>query len=71
MCASLILSIIIHFEDKKNNDILNSISEKTPSKESNKFKYDVIKSIDIDDKNLTKGDSVNDVITISTKISVK
>jgi hypothetical protein len=71
MSASLILSIFIHFEDKKNNNILNSSSEKNHSKEVNKFKYDVINSIDVDDKNSIKGDSVVNVTAISTKFAVK
>jgi hypothetical protein len=71
MSASLILSIFIHFEDKKNNNILNSSSEKSDSKGVNKFKYDVINNIDVDDKNSIKGDSVVNVTVISSKLAVK
>lgn len=70
MISSLILSIFIHFEDKKNNNILNTC-EKGNLKETNKFKYDVINSVDVEDKHSIKADSIVNVTTISTKFTVK
>lgn len=61
---------MIHFEDKKNNNILN-FNEQDKNKESTKFKYDVVDSVDCEDKNNKKLDSINNLTTISTKNSNK
>ena len=61
MSCALVLSIFIHFEDKKMNNILNMVQIQGNIKEENKIIYNVINSSDIDDKKSikTQANSIN------------
>ena len=51
MSFALLLSIFIHFEDKRNNNILNNSDEvKELAKEPIQIKYDIVNTKDKDDK---------------------
>ena len=58
MSISLILSILIHFEDKRSKNILNySDEQKEIIKDDSKVKYDEIKTNDSEDIKVKKDEA--------------